>query len=251
MLNLKNETLSRVMWDIVRDGKTERYDWRQHKVVYIEQPQNLGLRFVDWADKLSRSIDHLGWYTSDNGDNGEAYRACVFQFPARNGCAQYVPGYARVETFGSRARCEPGYLVALRQRDRHAAQRCDGVDSDTLADCARAADEIARIDAEEECGYQRSWQAGVEYGELVGTIRDLRLERRKLVHNLRRARADFARMGLTGKPWIATLCARLRVDIADLKDTSRAVREKMCKILDESRYGDAAAFNDGAGIDVL
>lgn len=251
MLNKSQNAQGSLMFKLP-DGTT--HDWRKHRVAYVEYPAAVGLRFIGWADEIAgRAISHYGWFIKPEPFQDEAYRGCVFQLPSRHGLPIYVPGYARVATFGRREMQETGYLVALRQRDRETGERDDNQESGygrAAVDCARSADEIARIDAEEEMRYQESWQVGSQYSDYVAEYKEYRQKRRLLVAALKSAREDIAKLGLT-RPWVADICAKLREDIAALKESSREAYDKAQSILRENSYADPAAFNEGAGMDVL
>lgn len=251
MLNKSQNAQGSLMFKL-SDGST--HDWRKQRVVYIEQPAAVGLRFIGWADELAkRAVDHFGWFIQPEPFQDEAYRGCVFQLPSRHGLPIFVPGYARVATFGRREMSETGYLVALRQVNRTVGEIDDNQEygeSRAARDCAIMADELARYDAEEEREYQESWQLGNRYSDYVAEYKELRQQRRQLIHALKSAREDIARLGLT-RPWVADICAKLRGDIAALKESSRQAYDKAQAILRDNSYADRAAFNEGAGMAVL
>lgn len=251
MLNKSQNAQGSLMFKL-QDGT--QYDWRKHRVVYVEQPADIGLRFIGWADEIAkRAVDHFGWFIQPEPFQDESYRGCVFQLPARAGLPVYVPGYAKVAAFGRHEMQESGYLVALRQIDRELGEKDDNQEygyGRTVISCAIAADDIARRDASDEMDYQTAWQLGNQYSDLVAEYKEFRTKRRLLVAALKAAREDIAKLGLT-RPWVADICGKLREDIAGLKESSRTAHDKAQAILRDNSYADAAGFNEGAGMAVL
>lgn len=250
-MSLKVENAQGALMFKLQDGTI--HDWRKHKIAYVEHPQDVGLRFVGYADEIaSRAVEHFGWYLNEDFAD-EAYRGCVFQLPSRNGLPIFVPGYQRVSTGRTHSPAEDGYLVALRQVDREIGEKDDNQEygyGRAVVSCAIAADDIARYDAEEECAYQKSWQLGNQYSDYVAEYKELRQQRRLLIASLKAAREDIATLGLT-RPWVAEICAKLRADITSLKNASRNAYDKAQGILRDNSYTNRQAFNEAAGMDVL
>lgn len=101
-----------------------------------------GLRFVDYADKVCRYIDHTGWFTDDD-QQGELYRGAVWRLPH----GRFVGGYNDPNVDGS----------AL-------------IDFSDIFTCekeaARRGDRLAEIHAEHERDYERAFQAGTRWHDL-------------------------------------------------------------------------------------
>lgn len=57
---------------------------------FIENPSDIGLRFVDFADKIA-GLRHTGWFCDAFEDR--LLRGAVWQLPARNGVPAYVYGW--------------------------------------------------------------------------------------------------------------------------------------------------------------
>lgn len=118
-----------------------------HNLKWIEKPADVGLTLVGFADEISASIRHQGWFTNEAYDG--TLRGVVYALPNRRG---YVAGYADPVNTGA-ARLELSII-----------------DGDTQA--ARTADRIAEIEAEEERNYQEGWQALVAASDKANEARD-------------------------------------------------------------------------------
>ena len=133
--------------NVTRQPNRPRYAW-------IENTESAGLRFVNFADQFGlRSIDHRGWYTCENGDNGENYRGVVYRLPHSRGL---IAGYADPNNRGA------------------AFVELSLVDSDDEIGAAHRADDIARIEAEKEFTYQEVWNAAQRANECESDARDIR-----------------------------------------------------------------------------
>lgn len=146
---------------------------RRDGAVWIESLAAAGLRFVDYADKLAR-IGHNGWYTEDDGDNGELMRGVVVRMSARNGASRYLPGY-ECPNNPCTYRIDVSAIYSESDDDER-AQR----------ECARAADSFAEHAAESERDYNRAWQAGRRYEDLA---EEITTTRRGLIELIRDAKA--------------------------------------------------------------
>jgi len=178
-----------------------------------------GLRLVGFADEIareasrSRSIDHKGWYTDDDGDR-ETYRGVVYQLPSR-GEPVYVYGYA-----------DPV--------NDDCALLCFDPEVDKM-DAARAADRFAEIFAEEERNYARAWQAGRRCEDLADEIKTTRKEALAIGAEMRTARR--------AKIDAPTICARLRADVLSLYRTIQKLRKERADLI--GTYGRDPGFADG------
>ena len=65
--------------------------WHDGKKRWIENTRSIGLRFVCYADKELRYIDHTGYFGDHFQD--QILRGAVWQLPARDGSPVYVYGY--------------------------------------------------------------------------------------------------------------------------------------------------------------
>lgn len=206
---------------------------------YAERPAAVGLRLVDYSDGIVRSIDHTGWWTDADGDNGRALRGAVYQLPAdRDGRERYVPGYVVMD-----GGPEEAAAVAL-------GEMVD--DKDTAA---RIADSIAGHAAEAEREYDAAWQAGSRWAALGEDIASAVSDARALLAEWRRVRRSLADAPAIVAAVKARLCARL----AEARE-ARAERQMLAEGDYVAEYlpgfwiGNprlCAAFNDGAGAAVL
>lgn len=134
-------------------GRPLNYGWgnsRSDEGIWVERLDAAGLRFVDYADKLV-GLGHTGWYTEDDGDNGESLRGVVVRMSARDGSSRYLPAYECPNIPGS-------YRIDVREIYSESDE------------CARAADSFAESNAEQERDYNRAWQAGRRYEDLAEEI---------------------------------------------------------------------------------
>mgnify|MGYP001228286865 CR=1 FL=1 len=205
------------------------------RMLWIERPEDYGLRRVGYCDEISGSIRHRGWFLDD--DCHEIVRGSVYRLPSKNRESRFIAAYDDP--------WNDGPICA---------------DLETIYDCeisaARAADSIAERMAERECYYQRAFRAGVMYAETVSEIKETRNWIKDLLVERKSARkleSDFP-----------TICNTIRAKISDLLNDLRKLRDKRDRLKsgDYSEgdyfYGfslrDAdlvAAFNDGAGERVI
>jgi hypothetical protein len=127
-----------------------------------------GLRVVGFCDEVQRKElgysprdEHQGWYTDEDGDR-EVLRGVVYLLPH----GRYISGYA-----------DP-------YNDDCARIVFSNVYENAI-DAARAADELARINAEHEREYNTVWQAGRRYEELGEERKSLSTENGKLRHDMK------------------------------------------------------------------
>ena len=171
-----------------------------------------GLRLVGWADEIL-SLRHKGWYTEDNGWNGEVYRGVVYQLPARKGKPCFVYGYGDPD-------------------NDDCALVCFGDVEDTKEAAARSADGFAERFADEARDYNRAWQAGRKYEDLAEEVTDARQKALTICRELRAASKV-----VTDTP---TLCATLRETVFSLRRKINRIRRERKELL--SDYGKCEGF---------
>jgi hypothetical protein len=172
-----------------------------------------GLRLVGFADKIA-GLNHNGWYTVDDGDNGEVYRGVVYQLPARDGREQFIGGYA-----------DPC-------NDDCALVYFDVVGNAKEAACL--ADRFAETFAEAERDYQRAWAAGRRYDDLDDDIKVLRKKALAIGAEMRAARV--------AKVSAPTICPTLRSSVMSLYRRIQEARKERAKLLDN--FGRCEGFTD-------
>ena len=189
---------------------------RAHGFKNVRWVENVsyGLRLVDFADKIIR-LSHRGWFTEDDGDNGEVYRGIVYQLPARDGEEQFVYGYA-----------DPN-------NDDCALLSFD-IETDK-EDAARYADDFAERFAEEARDFSRTWAAGRRYRDLDAEIKEMRKEALDIGQEMRAASKV-----LGNKP--LTICAALRQQILSLYRRIQRARKERAELL--NTYGRLDGFTE-------
>lgn len=188
---------------ITRQPKKPAYAW-------IENPTDSGLRFVDYADKIA-NLDHNGWYTMDDGDNGEVMRGVVFRLPHGRG---FIAGYADPCNDG------PAFVELSIIDDEK--------------DAARIADSIAEHYAEQERDYQRAWQAGRRFDNLLEEIQNARRDCLELIRETKEACAALANY--------SAIKATIRGEIKSYLRTIKDARAKRATLEDE--FGAYAGFKE-------
>lgn len=203
--------------------------WSEDRREYYATAWPDGWRVLGTSEEVcrkegSRRVDHSGWYTSPEGDDGQTLSGYVLQIPARDGVAQYVAGTAHSEFDG----------VTIYPAARY----------DSPLDAASAADDHAKTDAEQEREYQTAWRAGQEWAEKGEEIATARKEALAILAERRAVKGVQA----------PALCKAIRAKVESLLDTIREAREEREKLEsgDSERlyfYPDArliAAFKEGA-----
>lgn len=189
-----------------------RYAGRHDRAFYCDAWPD-GWRLVGRADEVARaadrprSIDHTGWYTTDEGDDG-TIAGYVLRLPH----GRLIPGIAQTDCDG----------VTLYPIDSY---------SDAM-ECARAADGYAERAAERERDYQRAWRAGSDAAYLNTQAIE---HRREIIEICRAARAD---LDIDAATW-ATVKWRVSTLLRELCDARRE-RDKL-----RADYGREPAFADG------
>jgi hypothetical protein len=200
---------------------------------WCEKPADIGLRLVGFADELApRSVKHSGWYTSEDGINGNNLRGAVYQLPTRNGVVTMVPAY--VETDGG---IEGAACFAL--LDHYVAPAAEADDAKLGA--ALRADQIAERAADEERAYQAAWQAGAQWAEKQEEIATTRSR----VLGLLRERKAAMRDGTAARH--PTICDMIRQQALTLREGMQRARAEMVELHEGARYN-RDAFNEGAGL---
>lgn len=197
---------------------------------WIEKPENCGLRFVGYADDLSDHIKHTGWYTDDDGCD-ETVRGVVYQLPARNGQALYVPGY--VDSWNDGAVC-----LAFSSISEGEPCLWGNNWDDEKAHAARDADHIAERMAEESRDHNRAWQAGNQFFDADKKILKLRDHARTLIDNTKLIVAKNAN--------VPTAIGTLKCSISTILNEIQELRDKRATLHED--YGDTNAFKEGAQI---
>ena len=199
------------------------------------------------AHDVDGGPDHTGWY--DN-PHGESFRdgsglcfGVVCRLPGRKGMARFVAGYQ----FGGH---EGGPTLDLSTVYESPADS-SWETPDAMRDAARAADELARVAAEEEKEYQTAWGAGSAYADKLESEEAARAEALAILKERRAARA--ADPGA-----YPALCAAIRGKVESLVELIRESREERATLANgdsdpfyfwtgEERL--RAAFCEGAGLD--
>ena len=208
---------NRKRYPSTRGGMRGGEDWKlgSDSVFWCEQPDDY-LRRVGFADECGlRSIDHTGWYMSDENWTGEKARGVVFQLPAHKGKPRFISGIADPNNEGAA-------ILSLEMFDEK-------------EDAARNADSLAEIYADKERDYQRAWRAGQDYRELGDEIPALRVETLALFSERRELKA------LVGDKFKAACRALNQTIKANWRDI-KAARDKRETLF--SDFGNVDAFNN-------
>lgn len=178
---------------------------------YLENPSGM-LRLVGTADEVAKAegswhlIEHTGWYMDEFQD--ETCRGVVYRLPARKGESLFVPGFTTSYN-------DDGATLDFR------------LIFDDALDCARYADELARVYAKREREYQAAASARSRFDELTDDIADLRTiiatcsELRKWRRMNAAAVAD------------SPVCTLLRENVRDWLDTIAEHRKARADLADD------------------
>lgn len=176
---------------------------------WCEDPAAIGLRRVGFADEVSQSIEHRGWFLDDDFQD-ETARGTVYQLPTRKGRERFIAGMADPFNDG------PAVL-------------CLGTIEDDKCDAARSADWLAERYAEDERDYRRASSARVEFDELGAEVAKARAAILQTCADLRRTRLAYI-SGMTADrvagEALERLCDTIRGRVSDLLDTIREKRKK-------------------------
>lgn len=167
---------------------------------YHELSQLAGLREVGAAHEVApRLVDHRGWYRDAFMD--ETLCGFVWRLPARNGQSLFVAGF-KDENAGT---------VTL---DTSRGRVCT---FSTERDAARAADELARIHAEEEREYSEKWQEARRHDD----EREEAREELKVAREEARRMVDALRQQRSAGTIVPALCDVLRAKVRDCHEGMR------------------------------
>lgn len=195
---------------------------------WIENPAECGLRRVGFADEHCEYIDHRGWYTDDDGMNGEVYRGSVYLLPGRNGAPVFVYGYDDPCNPGA---CLLSFDVVYGEAGYFSAYEYNNPE---FSDAARYADSMAESFAERERDYQRAWRAGRDFEEKGDEIGELRREALAIIRDLKSA----GRFATSGD--FPAACETLRNRVSEIRERIAELREEREEL--ESWYGDCEGF---------
>lgn len=227
---------------------------------WIEDTSAAGLRLVGMVDsddrrpaKIATRGNGTGWYLDEH--YGDVVRAAVFQLPARNGRAQYVPAY--VDPYNDGAAWVAFAELVEGEPGGH-GDRWQEADESTQRECAEEAARIAARMAEEERERRAAWDAGRRWSDSMQEAQEARHGLRELVRELRESVAAFVAMPAACKALRADVARRL----AELEQSRQfraglaagegetAGREQWAEF-DSRNQRLREAFNEGAGRPVL
>jgi len=164
-------------------------------------------RIVGFADKVLHSIRHTGWFTADDGWNGETLRGIVLQLPAAARRERFLAGYVSSEEDNG-VTFEPST-------------------HETVDEAARAADRLAEIAAEKERDYAAAVDAAAfvvnataEAANIRAHALTLARERRALCRTL--PAESFPEAART----LAAAIVRARRDVLKLRAEAAERREQ-------------------------
>jgi len=190
------------------------------------------MRRVGFADEVaetcdSRSIDHQGWWTHDEG-LGESFVGVVYRLTGGRG---FLAGYEHCETTRRRQRSNMSDGARL---------DCSHVWACPL-DAAKEADRIAERESAIERDYQAASSAGFYCGELLQEIKQTRTQALALALERRAAMRD-AKAGE-----FPTICEALRQAELTARRHILKLRDKIAKAREESEWRQPEAFAESFG----
>ena len=212
---------------------------------WCEDPAAVGLRFVGFADEIAGdAIRHKGWYTDEFGDS-DVYRGAVYQLPGKHGRARYVPGYRAGATSLKHGWQDMSGTPAARLDLSRALEFAgdyggngygatgrafrvpnDDLNESNMLDAARAADEFARVAAEQEQEWQAAYRAGQEARDLLDSADTARKAARALIAEM------AAACGAVNRGAVPAIRAALKRDIRRDLETWRDNRRKAESLVD-------------------
>lgn len=208
---------------------------------WIENPAAAGLRFLGWSDELG-ACDHNGWYL-DSEFQDETARGCVYQLPARNGRAQYIPAVGMGKKRGKHGwqdKCGSTTGPAILYLSDTFEGEIGGADGDTedaAKDAARRADHYAERLAEREREYQDAWREGSNAARLKEEANEAKERARTLIRELRTIRDQVT-------PGTApALCSTIRASIKDALRTWADNNREASELIDALSH--LPAFKEG------
>jgi hypothetical protein len=202
---------------------------------WIENTESAGLRFVGYCDDICQNIRHKGWYTDEDGLNGETLRGAVWQLPARHGIARYIAGYedpcnegaafVDLDIIGG----EGGYSIRWSGHGEPEMADQTRANEDSKREAALRADSIAERNAEREREYNAAWHAGSRWSDLGDEIAK---ERAFTLALLVESRPERHAMRATATPHI---CEAIRATVRRAVDHIADMRKERAELFDN--YG--------------
>ncbi len=199
---------------------------------WIENPAACGLRFVGYADDLTR-LNHSGWWLDDDGM--EPAHGIVYQLPARRGRPIFVCGYA-----------DPHNGRKGREWENPAALSFDviygesgyfstsPIDNPDAADAGRFADRITEIMAEAEREYQEVYRARHDFEDCGTEIIETRRGALDLIRDIKKLCPDLAEYSAAS--------AALRSRLESMLESIRELRDQRETLVCD--YGSRDGWND-------
>lgn len=223
---------------------------------WIEAPNLAGLRFVGFADEVIKNrggyrMDHTGYFSDDCQDS--TMRGAVYQLPAdREGRPRYVPGY-REGSEGRRGWTDQSgqdgaaviFLAEIELGEPGGEDSpCAGY-SQAAIDCARRADRLAELAAEESREWSEASSAGCQYADKLEEAAE---ERRAFLA----LRAEIK--GEAARPDGSAVCQAIRASLAEHVRTWRKRKAEAFELRDNwliAWRGELrGAFAESAGLDL-
>lgn len=192
------------------------------RAAYCELSHLAGLREVGPSHEVApRLVKHRGWYR--DSDMSETVCGFVWRLPARNGQSLFIAGFKDDRTDAVTLDASRGRVCTF----------------DSERDAAGAADELARIYAEEEREHDEKWQeasrANDEREEAREALKAARAEASRLVAALREQRKAGA--------IVPALCDVLRDKVQACREAMREALEAIAdKAAEIERLGMAGEF---------
>lgn len=179
-------------------------------------PASNGKRWIEHASGNLRvhkardlvRFEHTGWYC-DVFQDSVTYGA-VIQLPARNGQARYYPAYSDPWN-------DDCYYVDFTQHHSHPES------------CARAADDMARREGEEQVEYGEADQAGQRYSSYIDAAQSARKACLELI-------ADFKAEQRDGKTARESICQAIRGKIASYVREWQESKREASSLLNDLHY---------------
>lgn len=210
----------------------------KHQKLFTDKPESIGLRFVGFSDDIIRGIQHCGWYADSFQES--TYRGAVFQLPGRKGASRFVAAYRESDSGGYVVDLSPGAVQSENSRDMD-GYALDVKDFAACSEAAYLADGFAEREAEEAREYSEAWQAGADWSALGDVIKSARSEALEILRERRKV----------PKVEAPALCAAIRAQVSRLCDEIEQARAKRKELRDSVWRDHYAAFNEGAGRNVL
>ena len=194
-----------------------------------------GFRFVGFADEISRSIGHKGWFT-DRDLQDDTFRGAVFQLATGpRGLARFAHGYEELFNGGFVVQISGrGAVDQERIADRWAFE--SRRDLGPAVDAAYSADSLAERAAEDECEYHEQWHARQAYEDHGDEIAQIKARIIALLQERRRIKA------LIPIGEAPAMCEAIRDKVRSALRTIWSLREQRGRLA--SDYDDTAGWAD-------